>query len=283
MFSFMGALMAMEDNGILSGVKSISGASAGAIAGFALLMERVKGGSVWKGFRYPSKPEASLSNILEQDGIANIYNYIEDFKDFMDGEDYTFKQLYDLTGVHFTVAAYCIDDRETVHFSHESHPDTPISLALGATMAVPFLLSTVTIEGKRYLDGGLDEKVPFNPTCSKETTCIMECNYVDGKATFSNSDDKSILSIGYALLDVIMKNRRSAPDEYPRLYIPCLGEDCFKFDMLTENKMKLFTMGYRSIILILRDQKPNSTNELPREDGDGHSEGRPPQVGTGVQ
>lgn len=272
MFSFMGALTAMEDNGILSRVKSISGASAGAIAGFALLMERVKEGSLWKGFKYPSKPEASLSNILEQDGIANIYNYISDFKDFMDEEDYTFKELYDMTGIHFTVAAYCIDDRKTVHFSHESHPDTPVSLALGATMAVPFLLSTVTIDGKRYLDGGLDEKVPFDSTYPKESTCIMDCNYVDGKTTFVKSDDKSILSIGYALLDVILKNRRSAPEEYPRLYIPCLGEDCFKFDMPMETKMKLFTMGYRSISLILRDQKTEDTNEQPDEGSDHHSE-----------
>jgi len=67
---------------------------------------------------------------------------------------YKGKRFCDLD-VELFLTAYCIEDRSSVIFSRESHPDMFIVDAVLASSALPFALQPVGINGKHYIDGGI--------------------------------------------------------------------------------------------------------------------------------
>jgi len=54
-----------------------------------------------------------------------------------------------------TIAAYEIESRSRVAFGTEDSPDTDIVSAVAASSAVPMVFEPVTIQGRRYVDGGI--------------------------------------------------------------------------------------------------------------------------------
>jgi NTE family protein len=54
-----------------------------------------------------------------------------------------------------TIVAYEIESRTRVAFGTEGSPDTDLVTAVAASSAVPMVFDPVTIEGRRYVDGGI--------------------------------------------------------------------------------------------------------------------------------
>ena len=216
-FSYMGAVCAMEERGFLDNLKSISGASAGALTAVGYIMERHSPGNWWNCFKYPTSCTMSLRNIFTRDGLMTTDEFAADFVEYM-GNDYTFRELYDIVPIDLYISAYCIEDKKTEHFNHRTHPDIRVSQALGASMAIPFAMTTVEINGKRYLDGGLCEKFPVSDSFDPKATCLLDYGWIDTYTSFKDclnaSGDKGVLDVVYSLLDIIVDARVDVSDKY---------------------------------------------------------------------
>ena len=117
-FSFIGCLEVLEKNNIIENVKSIAGTSAGAIMGLCIIL----------GYKYENLKKLTLKLELEyflDISSDNILNFPVNFgidsgnklekiisilikkKGFL--PEITFKQLYNNTGIDFTVIGSCVN------------------------------------------------------------------------------------------------------------------------------------------------------------------------------
>lgn len=78
----------------------------------------------------------------------------------------TFAELARLTnGCHLTVTAYCVADMQTRVFSTDTDPDVLVEDAIAMSCSIPFLFRPVRAahDCKLYVDGGIEQYVPFPP------------------------------------------------------------------------------------------------------------------------
>jgi len=180
-YIFLGKLSQIDT----SDVRAVSGSSSGAI--LALLWVVLKGD-------IPEMLDFSLKVPIKSLMKPNIKNFLVHFgmiplervqkilstiflKTF-EKSDMTFAQLHKVRPVDLYIAAFCVDRCETVYFSHRSHPDQSIVQVLSASIAVPLLFSTVTIDPWRYVEGAMQEEVPAMPFIGEpgpETLALQTC------------------------------------------------------------------------------------------------------------
>lgn len=268
----------MDDLGLLRDIKTIGGTSAGAIAATAFVMSKINPDIWWQSLNFPRQHKPQLAAILDKDGLIDSDDFIKDFVELA-GREYTFQEVWEETGIELFYGAYCVDDAESVHFCRETHPDLCIQRAMTASMAVPIMVTSVEIQGKRYIDGGINEKFPIEASCVKPGTCFIAGKWYNEKWDLGDSD-KSIKSIGLALLNILLNNRSDVSRGYPVLQVPCRDDVTFDFGCSVKTKMQLFTMGYRSIMLYreLNTREDNADSEC-----DQTGEGCPQGSGPGIQ
>jgi len=94
---------------------------------------------------------------------AYFQNWIEGIIAAKSGVDQlTFGGLYRLTQNKLYITSVNITKDRLVVFSHETHPEMPVSLAVRASMAIPGLFTPVVIDDQLYVDGGLSCNYPLD-------------------------------------------------------------------------------------------------------------------------
>jgi len=77
-------------------------------------------------------------------------------------ENITFKELYDLTGIMYTVVGFNITDVKIEYFNKENTPEIKIIDGIMASTALPLLFPAYNINNKLYYDGGICNNCPCN-------------------------------------------------------------------------------------------------------------------------
>lgn len=171
-----GLLYEYHQRGLLNGIKTWSGCSAGAFV-IALYL---CGKNPLKIIDYYPKIEninlsfdninTAISTFVEKAGLRRIQQYTKRVRKainkFVTGDalhDPTLAEFYNKTGVTFYIEAINVDDAEVVYFNHRDHPDVLLIDCLHATASIPFVFINVKINGKRYTDGGLYTSLPLTP------------------------------------------------------------------------------------------------------------------------
>ncbi len=181
--AYTGALEVLEEKGVLDNIERCAGTSAGAItaAFFAL------------GFSASEIKEILAEtdfNMFKDSGFI-VFDIFRFFKNYgwYKGEafrkwfrkhiskkvdpDLTFSGLADLRRAdnskkELFVIGTNLDEKRSVVFSHETHPEMRIADAVRISMSIPLFFRSVRLDKDVYVDGGLYYNYPLNVFDSKD-------------------------------------------------------------------------------------------------------------------
>jgi predicted acylesterase/phospholipase RssA len=245
-FMYLGVISRLKREGQFDDLEAISGASAGALLGMLFCL--AKGD--------PTKVlDFALGVPLNQIMKPNIKSLLKDYglvpytkirkvlvgacEFFVEKPDVTFQELYDLYPVKLYVSAYCVDFMKTVYFSVDTTPSMSVLDAVCASVAIPFLFSSVKLkDGWNYIDGGAAEVIPGGPFLGQEALAM--------KLAWNRLEKvKDLKTYAISILYSTMKLRHTY--DFPSMDIELPGDEMFDFGASNDAKLKLFLRGYEQV------------------------------------
>ena len=242
-FVYLGVISRFKRENQLDDLEAISGASAGALIGFLFCITKgdptkVLDFSLTIPVKQIMKP--NLKCLLKEYGLIPYTKVrkvlVDACKSFIGREDVTFQELYELYPIKFHVSAYCVDFMKTVYFSVDTTPTMSVLDAVCASVAIPFLFSSVKLkDGWNYIDGGAAESTPGGPFLGQEALAL--------KLAWNRFEKiKDLKTYGMSILYSTMKLRHEY--DFPSMDLELFGDDMFDFGASNDNKLKMFLKGY---------------------------------------
>ena len=242
-FLYLGVLSKLKQEGRLDNLEEISGASAGGLLGFLFLATK---GDLAKILDYalavPVKQimKPNLKNFMKNYGLvppSKIRKILSEVcTTFIGKPDITFEELYAWHPIKFHVSAYCVDLMKTGYFSVNSTPKLSVLDVVSATIAIPFLFSSVKIGEWTYIDGGAAESTPSGCFLGKNDVLAMKIAW---SRPIPVTDLKS-----YALGVLYSTMKLRAVYELPTLDLDLGDQDIFDFGASNDGKLKMFMKGH---------------------------------------
>lgn len=166
--AFGGVLKFFEDHGLLKGIKRFAGSSAGAIVAAAVAVGYTGSEiiSILTGTDFNQFKDDSWGVVLDAYRFLSQYGIYKgdklfDFfkkliKDKKGDENFTFKQLYDQTGIELVITGTCLNKASTYYFHYLKWPDMPIALATRISMSIPLVYKAIKIntQSPQYDENG---------------------------------------------------------------------------------------------------------------------------------
>jgi predicted acylesterase/phospholipase RssA len=242
-FIYLGVLSRLK----LNNLEEVSGASAGALLLFRFLattgdIQAILDNSIKIPVKQLMKP--NIKNFFTNFGLVPTVKLEaaikKTCKKFLKKNDVTFQELYEHNPVKLHVAAFCVDLQKTVYFSVDSHPNMSVCQAVTASIAVPFLVSSVRIGEWNYIDGGTQEQIPGAPFIGKNFEEIVSIN-ID---TWHRREVKDLKSYAYSILSCLGGLRHSY--NFKTINVPIENFDIFNFSYTSEDKLRMFMLGHRT-------------------------------------
>ena len=247
-FGHVGFLQMLQDNDKLKSIEEISGASAGALVAFMY--------AICKGDTKEIFNESMSSNISDTTKIK-LSSFFKNFgfipqenikselkrvaKKKMKNSDPTFKELFEHYPIKIHIAAFCLTECRTQYFSTDSHPNMSVMDAVCASISVPFLFAAVTLDNKIYIDGGIEESIPYTPFMCKNSEDVLAIRILS-KST-GRDEIKDIKGYAGRLVHFILQNRVSYKN-VKTLMLDLTSYDIFDFKLTDKTKIELFVKGY---------------------------------------
>lgn len=245
-FLFLGVLSRLKKDKRLDDLEAFSGASAGALLGFMYCLAQ---GDVTRildfSLEAPVKQvmKLNIKCLLKDYGLVSCTKIRKVFMDtcthFIGKDDVTFKELYKWFPVKLHVSSFCVEFMKTMYFSVDTTPSMSVLDAVCASVAVPFMISSVKLsDGYNYIDGGAAETTPGGPFLGQNDVLTLNIDY--GTNTFSEVKDLKTYAI--RILYSTMKLRHVY--DFPTIHIDSTGFDMFDFSAQSESKLKMFLKGW---------------------------------------
>ena len=243
-FMYLGVVSKLKREGQLDDLEAVSGASAGALLGLLFCLTKGDPTKVLDfALNVPVKQimKPNIKCLLKDYGLIS-YTKIRKVlvgacQTFIGKDDVTFQELYDLFPIKLYVSAYCVDFMKTVYFSVDTTPATSVLDAVCASVAIPFLFSSVKLkDGWNYIDGGAAEFVPGAPFLGQNSVLAMKL------AWNRLPEVKDLKSYAMSILYSTMKLRHMY--DFPLLDLELHGDDMFDFGASNDAKLKMFLKGY---------------------------------------
>jgi NTE family protein len=164
----LGALKALEDNGFLDNIKSISMTSVGSLIGALYVM----GYKIDDIYEFLSILDISKMKSLQPGRLFTQFGLDDGKKLLMVVEklleaknispNITLSELYEKTNINLYITGSCLNDKKTYYFSHLSYPNMLLKTAIRISTSVPLWFTPVEHDGKIYVDGGCMENYPMS-------------------------------------------------------------------------------------------------------------------------
>ena len=120
-------------------------------------------------------------------------------------------------------------------------PDTKVADVLCASIAVPFIFSSMHLHNKLYVDGGVEEVIPATPFLNKKHEHVKAVEVNMNKGT----QVTDIASFSKQILASLIKNRLQFQNIDTTL-INLEKYDVLDFKMKDITKIELYVKGYLS-------------------------------------
>lgn len=181
---YIGCLYYLKKNGILENVKTMRGTSMGGLVMAFYLMgyepiEMIKKliyTNLTSVIDIELRNAFNRSSILKGKGIEKL---IKKFMKYKKCKDITFIELYNKTGIHFTVTGSELLGCKCVNFNHETEPDMQILTALRITSAIPFVFPPIRYKDGLYTDGCLFDMFNQNYNQDSLLYVALEVSEID--------------------------------------------------------------------------------------------------------
>jgi len=243
-YMYLGTIAKLRDTGKLNDLEEISGASAGALIGLMYCMYK---GDIKKilevSLKIPIKKlmKLDIKTLVTKYGLISLCHVKNQISSMCTEElgksDITFKELFNFFNVKLHISSYCVQIGKTKYFSVDSTPEMSVIEAVCASVAIPFLFSSIKLkDGMNYIDGGAIETAPGGPFIGKLDVLVIKISYDNCIVNV-----KDIKSYALSLLYANMQLRYTY--SFPTFNIIC-EENIFDFGASVDNKIKMYTSGY---------------------------------------
>lgn len=251
--AFLGAIQALIDLNILDNITTFAGTSIGSIIAILTLI----GYTPSELFEFVKRFD--LSKLKNFDFQAFLSSFGLDSGERIDQmltkfflrkklqPTITFSQLFTITKKSIFITGANLSTKHVEYFSHISHGNMPVLLAVRISMSIPFIFKPVSYNDNLYVDGGCLDNYPIEQFTGKENKIIGLC-VVD-----KLPDNKKICTIDDFIYNVIYciinGNMLIAMKKYCNctIEIPINNITPISFDIDENTKTQLFNDGYNSV------------------------------------
>ena len=254
----IGALKALEETNILPNIKTILGCSSGALIALLYIIGYTVSElyQIIIKFNFEKIKSKSLKfdTLISKFGLDNGEHLIKQLSKFVKNKkmnsDISFKQLYKFSGINLIINATCLNDKQCYFFSHISHPDMSVILAVRMSTAFPIFFTPVEFGGKLFTDGGCSDNFPIH-IFEKELNTTLGI-YLDIEPIYK----KNINDIETYLINMIDCIYSSISQVYSKNYnnvikITINHIGILEFKLTELKKYELYIKGYNDTINFL--------------------------------
>ena len=162
-----GALEAMDTFFNINRIKYIIGSSAGGVIGLLLSLNfsPKEMTNIFLNINLADYREIKVSNLIKKFGVDDGKKIIRLIKAIIlqkwDRYNYTFSELFELTGKTLILTGSNISKNKIVYFSRYTYPDMLILDALRITIGYPVLYQPIQLDGDYYIDGAALDNYPM--------------------------------------------------------------------------------------------------------------------------
>jgi NTE family protein len=255
-YGLIGALHALEENGILNNIEEFVGVSAGAsvLAFYVMGMSPLMIHHFLRSFELSKMQQLSIKN-LSNFGLDNgqiLDNIINKaLKKTKLKKDITLLELFNMTGKKMIFGTVNVNKMQYEYISYATHPNVTLMMALRMTTCIPLVFTPINYNGNLYIDGGVMNNMPMEYYHDKLDDVLglylyyddKEYNTIDGLYDYFSCVANCFLKNG---VDTKIKS-------YARhiIFIE-LNTDFLDFNMDNKVKDTMFIDGYK---IVLREIK----------------------------
>lgn len=242
-FSYLGVLTKLKRRGDLDNLEEISGSSAGALLSFLYCLadgDTVKILDTALDVPVGTVMKPSLKTLMSDYGFVSsqkVRKIVSEACLKISGlDDITFGDLYARNPIKLHISSYCVDLARTIYFSVDTTPTMSVVDALCASIAIPFIFSSVTLgDGWRYIDGATVENAPGAPFLGRTDVLVLKfrIDFVETK------DFKT-----YALNVIYSTMKLRHQYDFRTIELAISDKDAFDFNASNDAKLKLFLSGF---------------------------------------
>ena len=239
LFAFMGSLAVID----LKKVKEVSGASAGAILGLFICLEKSMEEIMEFCLQLDLKKLTTMNllSLFSNFGLISHEPIKKVLKEFCG--DPTFSNL----SKKLYVTSFCVNKSETEYFSIDTTPDMSVIDAVCMSIAVPFLFETVKYKNFTYLDGGTFESAPIMAFLNKDPDKVLILQLTTNKIQLV-SEIKNLKDFINNIIQLAINNRIVHKTFFKTISINLENINIFDFLMNYDDKLKLYLLGYQTAL-----------------------------------
>jgi len=258
---YIGFLYYLEKNELIKNIKTMRGTSMGALILAFYLLGYDSKSMIKKLIEIDLKEvvDIEFSNILSRSSILEgkgMKNILKKFMKCKNCKNITFLQLYEKTGIHFTVTGSDVLNYKSVNFNHESFPNMKLINALMITSAIPFVFPPIRYKDGLYTDGCLFDM--FNQDYYNDNllyVCISDYKETLGENTPLHKFGPMVIGgIFKYLSDTMLHKCKNSIELQINENINNLD-----FDANNDKLISLFYQGYESTRLYFSEKKIQET------------------------
>lgn len=267
---YCGVIECLEEHNLLSSIKCFSGTSSGAQTASLLAfgynsteIKKIFRESPWDDILDRTFNFNTFKDIYQLTNDYGLYSgenlesfYDELFKRKIGITNCTFHDLYLKMGVQLRIGVCNINTQDFIFLDYHSNPDMPISKAIRASSAIPFIFTITEWENQILIDGGIMGNLPTTAFLDKK---CLACNLVSINETVSNySKPKNIFNYIRLVVNMILT---AAQHQYGPLdienpnidiiNIPAYNISVLETNLSNEKFKRLCDEGYYSVKLYL--------------------------------
>lgn len=236
----LGAVVALKKAGVLKGVKTVVGTSAGALVAAAFATNRASLKTLCELTNTTYQPDIDLAKLLASFGLDSG-RHLDRWISILLGDVYTFRQIYNVFGVRLVVCATNLSERKPQYFDHETTPDMDVALALRMSCCIPLYFSAVKHGGKVYVDGAVSDNFPL--AWASDTFGGARVLGITFKPRLSDPGGSMEDYVG-ALLECSTRRHYNL-DDRRILALDTGARSAFEFNMSKKDMKKLYFTGVR--------------------------------------
>lgn len=156
----LGALRTLRRSGMLSGIKTVVGTSAGALVGALVATDADFDDALQVIATHGYKPDFDFNRFFKEFGLDSGRCIESLAARLLHDPGVTFAQVHARHGKRFVVCVTNLCTRSPEYLGPDTHPDMSVALALRMSCSVPLYFSAVQHGGAWYADGSITDNFP---------------------------------------------------------------------------------------------------------------------------
>lgn len=159
----MGALDRLQAAGMLAGVRTVVGTSAGALVGALVATRKDLRAALDVVSSHGYSPDFDFERLAREFGLDNGQCIYSLARAMLGGDPgLTLADVRRLHGISLVVCVTNVSRRAAEYLGPDTHPDMPLLLAIRMSCSVPLYFSAVRYGGEWFVDGSLVDNFPCN-------------------------------------------------------------------------------------------------------------------------